>query len=417
MTTPVEHLVEPGDLVVTGQVLGEPVALLSRLLAADAPAIRGGGFRLFGGMTLTDTVTAAPPSVTLSSFVGLGANAGLIAAGRMELVPVHMSALPALLADGPLRPDVAAVVVSPPDPDGLCHLGVESDYICAAVEAARTVVAEINPAVPRVAGDTAVPFERLAGFIETDRPLPEYGRATPNAVEEAIAGRVAAFVRDGTCLQIGVGRLGEAVLDAVGRAGRRDLGLHAGMVGDTILEMAAGGVITNRCKGVDAGLTVAGSILGSRRSLELAAADPALRLRSVTHTNSATVIAGLGDFLSVNSAIEVDLFGQVNAEVAGGRSIGGIGGSVDFLRAAGASPAGRSIVALHATAKGGSISRLVPEVARVTALRTDVDVVITEYGTAELLGCSEGERARRLIAVAAPDHRPSLERAAKELGL
>jgi acetyl-CoA hydrolase len=406
----IEGLVQPGDFVVAGQVLGEPVELLERLFAGS-----GGGFRLFTGMSLTDVLTKAPPAVGLCSFVGLGAAAGLIGAGRMDLLPVHMSALPALMTDGPLRPDVALVVVSPPDEDGLCHLGVQSDYIFAAASSARVVLAEINPAVPHVAGDTAIPFERLDGFIDTDRPLPEYRRAEPSAVERAIAERVAGFVGDGTCLQIGVGKLGEAVLAAV--AGRRDLGVHAGMVGDTILEMMADGVITNRHKRIDTGLTVAGSILGSARAVELAAAEPALRLRSVAHTNDPSVLTALGDFVSVNSAIEVDLFGQVNAEVAGGRYVGGIGGSVDFLRAAAASADGRSIVAVESTAKKGTVSRIVPEVARVTALRTDVDVVITEHGTAELRGIPEGERSRRLIAVAAPDHRPGLERAAKELGL
>lgn len=415
MTGAIESLVTPGDFVVAGQVLGEPVELLQRLFAADAPAVRGGGFRLFAGMSLTSVLTQAPPSVELCSFVGLGAAGGLIDSGRMELLPVHMSALPGLMTDGALRPDVALVVVSPPDEDGLCHLGVQSDYIFAAASVARVVLAEINPAVPHVAGDTAIPFERIAGFVDTDRPLPEYGRAEPTAVERAIAERVAPFIGDGTCLQIGVGRLGEAVLAA--GAGRRDLGLHAGMVGDTILEMVRDGVITNRRKGIDTGLTVAGSILGSRRAVELAGRDGSLRLRSVAHTNNAAVVAALGDFVSVNSAIEVDLLGQVNAEVAGGHYLGGIGGSVDFLRAAASSPTGRSIVALHATAKSGSVSRIVPEVARVTALRTDVDVVATEYGTAELRGVSEGERARRLITLAAPDHRPALERAAKELGL
>jgi acyl-CoA hydrolase len=423
VTSPVEHLIQPGDLVVAGQVLGEPVSLLERLFAhagdgRDAGRAgngSGGGWRLFAGMSLTDALITAPPSVELCSFVGLGTNAGLIAAGRMDLLPCHMSALPGLMTDGPLRPDVALVVVSPPDPDGFCHLGVESDYIWAAAQSARVVLAEINPAVPPVAGDTAIPFDRLDGFVDTDRPLPQYERAFPSPVERAIAERVAPFIGDGACLQIGVGRLGEAVLTAV--AGRRDLGIHAGMIGDTILEMVRDGVVTNRHKGVDTGLTVAGSILGSRRAVELAPSDPGLRLRSVAHTNDASVIAGLGPFVSVNSAIEVDLFGQVNAEVAGGRYIGGIGGSVDFLRAAAAAPAGRSIVALHATAKGGSVSRIVPEVARVTALRTDVDVVATEYGVAELHGVSEGERARRLIALASPDHRPQLELAAKELGL
>ena len=411
MNLPVEDLVEPGDLVVAGQVLGEPVALLERLFARPA----GGGYRLFTGMSLTGVLDSAPPDVELCSFVGMGAAGVLIASGRMDLLPVHMSALPQLMTDGPLRPDVALVVVSPPDSDGLCHLGVQSDYIFAAVSSARVVLAEINPAVPRVAGDTAIPIERLDGVVHSDRPLPEYQRAEPSAVEQAIAERVAAFITDGACLQIGVGKLGEAVLAAV--AGRRDLGFHAGMVGDTVLEMMRDGIITNRHKRIDTGLSVAGSILGSAGAIKLAAADPSLRLRSVAHTNNPAVIAALGDFVSVNSAVEVDLFGQVNTEVAGGRYVGGIGGSVDFLRGAAAADGGRSIVALEATARRGTVSRIVPEVARVTALRTDIDTVVTEHGTAELRGVSEGERARRLIAVAAPDHRPALERAAKELGL
>ena len=410
MASPVEHLVQPGDFVVAGQVLGEPVELLERLFAGSA-----GGWRLFTGMSLTDVLTKAPPAVCLCSFVGLGAAAGLIASGRMELLPVHMSALPPLLTDGPLRPDVALVVVSPPDEDGLCHLGVQSDYIHAAAYAARVVLAEINPAVPHVAGDTAIPFERLDGFVDTDRSLPSYAPAEPSAIERTIAERVAGYVGNGTCLQIGVGKLGEAVLAAV--AGRRDLGIHAGMVGDTILEMMADGVITNRHKRTDTGLTVAGSILGSARAVSLAEAEPGLRLRSVAHTNNPAVIAALGPFVSVNSAIEVDLLGQVNAEVAGGRYVGGIGGSVDFLRAAALAEDGRSIVALESTARRGTVSRIVPQVARVTALRTDVDVVVTEHGSAELRGISEGERARRLIALAAPDHRPPLERALKEMGL
>ncbi|HEY0225068.1 MAG TPA: acetyl-CoA hydrolase/transferase C-terminal domain-containing protein, partial [Mycobacterium sp.] len=319
-----------------------------------------------------------------------------------------------MVTNGPLVPDVAMILVSPPDASGMCNLGVVSDYIWPAVGAARTILAEINSNVPCVAGDTQIPFELLDGYLETDRPLPEYQRAEPSAIEETIAARVAEFVRDGTCIQIGVGRLGEAVLRAV--ANRRELGIHAGMVGETILEMMGAGVITNTRKAIDAGLTVAGSILGGAKAVALAAATSNLRLRAVTYTNSGDVIARIDDFVSINSAIEVDVFGQVNAEVAKGRYLGGVGGSVDYMRAAVRSAGGRSIVALPATARGGT-SRIVTQVARVTASRSDVDAVVTEHGVAELRGVSEEERAKRLIEIAAPRHREELRGAVKSLGL
>lgn len=189
------------------------------------------------------------------------------------------------------------------------------------------------------------------------------------------------------------------------------------MVGDTILEMMRDGVVTNARKGLDRNLTVAGSILGSAAAVALADGNPGLRLRSVAYTNDEAVIRQLGPFVSVNAAVEVDVLGQVNTEVAGDRYVGGIGGSVDFMRAAAHSPDGRSIVTVNATARGGQVSRIVPQVQRVTALRSDVDMVVTEHGIAELRGVSEGERARRLIAVAAPEHRQRLLLAAKELGL
>jgi len=408
---PLIDTIEPGDLLLPGQVLGEPTALLESVFGE---AQRLEGLRLFVGMGLGTVLERAPANIALMSFVGMGSNAGLLADGRLSLIPCHMSDLGQMVAEGPLRPDVAMVLVSPPDSTGMCSLGVASDYIWPAVGAARTVLAEINSNVPRVAGDTPIPFERLDGYVETARPLPEYPRAKPSATEERIAARVAEFVRDGTCIQIGVGRLGEAVLRAV--AGRRNLGIHAGMLGETILEMMGDGVITNACKKIDTGLSVAGSILGGAHAVALAAAEPNLRLRAVNYTNASDVIARIDDFVSINSAIEVDVFGQINAEVVNGRYVGGIGGSVDYMRAAMRSARGRSIVALPAVARGG-VSRIVTQVARVTASRSDVDVVITEHGAAELRGVSEGERANRLIELAAPEHREELRGAARSLGL
>ena len=409
-------LITPGDLLVAGQVLGEPTALLDELFSSAAERLQG--CRLFTGMSLTDVLERAPAGLGLLSFVGMGAAGRLLKAGRLDLVPCHMSDLPWAMTDGPLRPDVALVLVSPPDSDGICYLGTETDYTSAAVRSARVVLAEINDNVPRVAGDTGIPFDRLDGHIRTDRPLPDYPRGEPNATETAIGSRVAGYVRDGSCIQVGVGKLGEAVLRAV--ADRRDLGVHTGMVGETILEMMRDGVITGARKPLDTGLTVTGSILGGPAAVALAGKSSELRLRSVEYLNDFRTISALDDFVCVNSAIEVDLLGQVNAEVVGGRYVGGIGGSVDFLRASVRAPGGCSIVALPSAARGRdgtAVSRIVAGVERVTVQRSDVSVVITEYGTADLRGVSQGERARRLVAVAAPEHRERLTAACEEWGL
>ena len=403
--------IRPGDVVVAGQVLGEPTALIEELFSrADELA----GVTLFVGLSVTGVLTRVPPAVSLVSSVGMAPNSELIAAGRMRLVPCHMSDLPWLLTEGPLRADVALVLLSPPDADGYCSLGVTSDYAWPALRAAPVVLAEINDYVPVIAGDTRVHVSQLAYSVRTSRPLPEYQRAAPTDLERRIARRVAGYIRDGSCLQIGFGRLGEAVLQSV--AGRRDLGVHAGMVGDTILEMMRDGVITNARKGgADRGLAVAGSVLGSARAIALAARTPSLRIASIAQTHDPARIEALPDFVCVNSALEVDLLGQVNTETAGGRYVGALGGAVDFLRAAARSPGGRSVVALPAATSRGR-PRIVDRVERVSALGADVDVVATEYGTAELRGRSTAERARAIIEIAAPEQRETLRAAAAKAG-
>ena len=409
---PIAGHIRPGDVAVVAQVLGEPTALLEELLAHAGELA---GVTLFVGMSVTGVLTRVPPGVDLVSSVGMAPNSDLIAAERMRLVPCHMSELPWLLTKGPLRADVALVLLSPPDADGYCSLGVTSDYAWPAVQAAPVVLAEINDNVPVIAGDTRVHVSRLAYSVRTSRPLPEYHRATPTDLERRIAGHVAGYIRDGSCLQIGIGRLGEAVLQAV--AGRRDLGVHAGMVGDTILEMMRDGVITNARKGGgDAGLAVAGSVLGSSRAIALAARTPSLRIVSIGQTHDPARIEALPDFVCVNSALEVDLLGQVNTETAGGRYVGALGGAVDFLRAAARSPGGRSVVALPAATSRGR-PRIVDRVERVSALGADVDVIVTEFGAAEVRGRSTAERARAIIEIAAPEQRETLRAAAAKAGL
>jgi acetyl-CoA hydrolase len=313
-----------------------------------------------------------------------------------------------------MKTDVALVLVSPPDADGYCSLGVTSDYAWHAVQAARVVLAEINDNVPVVAGDTRIHISRLAYSARTSRPLPEYQRATPSGLDLRIAQNVARYIHDGSCLQIGIGKLGEAVLRSV--ADRRNLGVHAGMAGDTILEMMRDGIITNARKESDRGLTVAGSVLGSSRALALAAQEPDLRIVSIAQTHDPARIEALSNFVCVNSALEVDLLGQANSETAGGRYVGAIGGAVDFLRAAVRSPGGHSVVALPAATSRGR-PRIVPRVERVSALGSDVDVIATEFGVAEIRGLPSSERAQRIIEIAAPEQREALRTAAAEAGL
>ncbi|WP_375476386.1 acetyl-CoA hydrolase/transferase family protein [uncultured Jatrophihabitans sp.] len=409
MSDVLDH-VEPGDVIAVEQVLGEPTALVAEFL-------RGAGrledVTLFVGMSVTDAFTRVPSNVRLVTSVGMPPNSAMIGDGRMELVPCHMSHLPWLLTEGPLRTDVAMILLSPPDADGYCSLGVTSDYIWSALSCARVVLAEINDNVPVIAGDTRVHIDRVGWSLRTDRPLPEYRRAVPAESDRAIAALVAGYIRDGTCLQVGIGKLGEAVLEAA--QGRRDLGVHAGMVGDTMLEMMRDGVITNAAKEIDTGLSVAGSVLGSAHGVALAARAGDLRIMAIEHTHDPGRIGALSNFLCLNSALEVDLFGRVNSETAGGRYVGAIGGGVDFLRASVRGCGGRSVVALPAATRTGR-SRIVAKVETVTALGSDVDVVVTEHGAAELRGRSAGERAGRIIAVAAPEQRAALRKAAAELG-
>jgi acyl-CoA hydrolase len=403
--------IRPGDVVVAGQVLGEPTALIEELIEhADELA----GVTLFVGMSVTGVLTRVPTGIGLVSSVGMAPNSDLITADRMRLVPCHMSQLPWLLTEGPLRADVALVLLSPPDADGYCSLGVTSDYAWPAVQAAPVVLAEINDNVPVIAGDTRVHVSQLAYSVRTSRPLPEYQRAAPTDLERRIAQHVAGYIRDGSCLQIGIGRLGEAILQSV--VGRRDLGVHAGMVGDTILEMIRDGIVTNARKSGDRGLAVAGSVLGSSRAIALAARTPSLRIVSIGQTHDPARIEALPDFVCVNSALEVDLLGQVNTETAGGRYVGALGGAVDFLRAATRSPGGHSVVALPAATSRGR-PRIVDRVERVSALGADVDVIATEYGTAEIRGRSTAERARAIIEIAAPEQRETLRTAAAKAGL
>lgn len=366
-----------------------------------------GPCRAFCGLTWNRRVTRdLPDALSMVSYGALGDLRALSRAGRLDVVPTHYSGLPRLFAEGLLPRDVGLLQVSPPGPDGLCSLGIGADYAADALRHTPVLIAEINHRMPVTRGTPGIPVARFAATIETDRPLVAAPGREPDAVDEAIARHVADLVSDGDTVQIGVGPLPTAILD--GLAGHRDLGFHAGMATDAVLRLVEQGALTGARKEIDAGVVVTGTVIGSAELYDGLDRMP-VEFRPASYTHSPRVLSELRTLVSINSAIEVDLTGQVGAEVRRGRYIGGIGGQADFSGAA-ARTGARSIIALRS--RSGDESTIVAALrgAVVTTTRADVDVVVTEYGAAHLRGATPDQAARRLIAIAAPEARDDLAR-------
>ncbi|HEY2195135.1 MAG TPA: acetyl-CoA hydrolase/transferase C-terminal domain-containing protein [Actinomycetospora sp.] len=399
--------IAPGDGVWWSQAGAEATPLVDALLD-QLPAI--GPVRAFCGLTFNRRLREPPPELSLSSYGAMGELRAASRAGRLDVVPAHYSVLPRLFAERRLPGDVGLVQVSPPGPDGRCSLGIGVDYAGDAVVHSRTLIAEVNHRMPVTTGTDGIPFERFAAVVETDRPLPAAPDRAPDAVDEAIAAHVAELVADGDTIQLGVGALPAAILE--GLAGHRDLGVHSGMITDGVLRLVEKGVVTGARKEIDPGLVVTGAAIGSD---ELYQGVPHLPVafRPASYTHAPAVLARLSRLVAINSALEVDLTGQVGAEVARGRYLGGVGGQADFSGAA-ARTGACSIIALRSTA--GTDSTIVATLrgATVTTARADVDAVVTEHGIAWLRGCPLSERGVRLAAIAAPDHRDALLRALEE---
>lgn len=403
------EFIRPGDTVLWGQGTAEPRTLTEALVEQRAAL---GGISVFLGATFSETLRPEHAGhIRFFGIGGIGTNAVLARAGVLDVLPCHISAVPRLIESGRIRVDVVLAQLSPAGPDGRHSMGLVGDYLGTAIARARTVVAEVNQRVPRTLGEAWVQPERLARVLHTSREPVYLPTRAPAPPERRIGALVAALVPDRAVVQLGVGSVFGAVGEAL--AGHRDLGVHAGVVGDWVVHLTAGGAVTNAFKAVDRGLTVTGALFGSRALYDFAHENPAFHLRPLTHTHDPAVLARLDRLFAVNSAVEVDLTGQVNAETVGGRHVGAVGGQVDFVRAAMASAGGRSIIALPATARNGQLSRIVPRLsdAVVTTPRSDADLFVTEHGVADIRGLPLRERARRLIAIADPAFQGELERA------
>lgn len=406
-------LIHPGDTLWWGQATAEPLTLTRALVSERRAIARGGRLAVFVGIDSSGTL--APEHADTLDFFGYaagGAHRRLARAGVLDILPVHYSHLPGLIRGGALAADVVLLQVSPPDAQGRHSLGQMQEYLPAALERGRVVIGEIHPEVPWTHGGQTLAAADFDLLIEGEQPPPELARTEPGPVEQAVAARVAGLIEDGATLQLGIGNLPEAVLAAL--RGHRDLGLHSGAVPEGVVRLAEAGVLTNARKRIDRGVAIGGILLGGRALRRWAHRNAAFELRPTDYTHHPEVLAASHRLAAINSAIEVDLTGQVNAEVAAGVYVGAVGGAMDFLRGAARSPGGLPIVALPSTARGAS--RIVATLSGpVSTPRADAGLVVTEHGVADLRGQTLSRRVRRLIDIAAPEYRAGLERQAHDL--
>lgn len=400
------EFLRPGDRIVMGQACGEPTTLVETLIAQGKGIGNLSAFiaTSFSGLFTPETAD----SVALSSMGAIGALRAMTRAGKLDVIPLHVSQVGPMISAGILGCDVALIQVSPADADGNYSCGLVSDHIRAAVDKARVVIAEVNDQVPFTIGET-LPASAIDVAVHVSRAPVEVAAANIGETDEAIARHCAAYIGDGAVIQTGVGAVPDAILRLL--HDRKDLGVHSGMLGDGLVDLVEAGVITNARKEIDTGVSINGALIGTQRLYKWAHNNTAMRMTPTSYTHDAAVLAQLSRLVTINSALEVDITGQVNAEQSGAAYLGGTGGQVDFVRAGARSPGGHSIIALSSTAKRGTISKIVTALSGpVTTARTDVDVIVTEYGAAELKGQTLAERTRRLIAIAHPDFREQLER-------
>lgn len=360
----------------------------------------------------------AAPEVSESFFANnmfVGANVRqAVNEGRADYVPIFLSEIPILFRRGILPLDVAMVTVAPPDKHGYCSLGVSVDASLAAVNCAKTVIAQVNPNMPRTHGDGNVHMSRFKHMIEVDYPLGEHLPEPPTEIEAKIGANVASLIEDGATLQMGIGAIPNAVLASV--TNHKRLGVHTEMFSDGVVDLVERGIITNEEKTIQRGRIVSAFVSGSRKTYDFVDDNPHVAMMEIDFVNDTAVIRKLPKMTAINSAVEIDITGQVCADSIGTRFFSGVGGQMDFVRGASLSPGGKPIFALPSrTAKGvGRIVSLLKPGAGVVTTRAHMHFVVTEYGIADLYGKNLRQRASALIAIAHPDDREELEKAAYE---
>ncbi|MGJ7538263.1 MULTISPECIES: acetyl-CoA hydrolase/transferase family protein [unclassified Variovorax] len=403
--------IRPGDGIVFGQGTGEPLSLTEQLVAQRA-GFSGAGIFFGSGFSSTFKPEHAD-HLRFKGIGGIGTLRKLSSAGVLDPVPCHISAVADLIEKDRIRTDVVMLLVSPANERGEHSFGLVNDYVRTAISRARVVIAEVSSQVPWTPCDAPLKDDEITVAVHTDRAPLELPAAKFGELERRIAAHVADLIPDRATLQMGIGAVPEAIVSLL--IDRRDLGVHSGMVGDSLVDLVESGAVTNAHKGMDEGVSVTGVLFGTQRLYRFAHRNPQLRLCPTRYTHHMATLSRVKNLVSVNSALEVDLTGQVNAEAIGPDYIGAVGGQVDFVRAAVQSEGGVSIVALGATGKTGD-SKIVGRLSGpVTTARSDVDVIATEHGIARLRGLGLRERVKAMVAIAAPEHRDALMREARDL--
>ena len=336
--------------------------------------------------------------------------------GYTEYIPCRYSGIPDLFLKRQIPLDVALISLTPPDKNGYCSFGVSSDFTSAMAKSAKTVIAEINHRMPWVFGDNLINQNEIDYMIETDRPLPQISREELNELDRQIGRYVSQLIEDGTTIQLGIGRLSEAVLASLNE--KRWLGVHSGLLPDGIVDLVEKGVIDNSRKGLKNGKIVTTTMIGTDKLFKFVNRNRAVESYPSNYTHNQVTLAKLNKLHSINSAIQVDLTGQINAETVDGFQVSGVGGQTDFVCGAALSKGGKSIIVTSSASTNEKRSRIVPFLdkgASVTSLRHDIDCVVTEYGIAYLRGKTSSERARALIQIAHPKFRDWLESEKRKL--
>jgi 4-hydroxybutyrate CoA-transferase len=339
----------------------------------------------------------------------------LVNSGVADFTPVFLSEIPKLFRTGRLVLDVAVIHVSPPDIHGYCSYGVEVGVTKSAAESAGMVIAEVNPRMPRTLGDSFIHVDQIDHFVEVDYALPEVAGEPASLVQDKIAQYIAELIPDAATLQTGIGGIPDAVLRRL--TNHKNLGIHTELFSDGVMEMIERGVITNAAKSIHAGKVVSGFVLGTQKLYDYIHDHPAFELHPTEYVNDPFIVAANDRMVSINSALEVDITGQVCADSIGGRFFSGVGGQLDFVRGAARAKGGMTFIALPSTSKNDTITRITAQLkpgAGVTTTRNDVHFVVTEYGVADLWGRSVSERVTALINIAHPNFRESLSAYAHE---
>lgn len=402
--------IKPGDTVTWGQASSEPLCLTEKLVSQRKHI---GKFTAMVGLSLSNTLLPEyNDDINVISYGALGTNTPLAAAGVLQVVPCNYSAIPQLISSGRLRIDVVLVQLSPRGPDGHYSLGLSNDHLLPAMQAARVVIGEVNDQIPCTTLDKPLDEALLDYIVPCSRHAVYAPDHVIGDIEKSIASHLQDVIEDGAILQYGIGSVPSAIISSL--CGHRRLGIHSGMLTDDIIDLIESGAVTNETNRVRPGTTVGALVVGSERLSRYLHLNPLVELHPASKTHGAQTLAQLDRLVAINSAIEVDLYGQVNAEMAGGRYLGAVGGQVDFMHAASTHEKGLSIIAMPSVTNKTKHSRIVAQLNSplVTTSKSDVDILVTENGSADLRGKTMQQRAVEICSIASPVFQDDIMRAA-----